>query len=71
MLDDKQILHSTILHKISIELHVPGEVVDQNFGRYVPPRFSKIGSSELIFWLGLWGLWNEILLKFVSHDLKI
>ena len=26
----------------------PGEVLDQNLGRYVPPRFSKVGSLELI-----------------------
>ena len=25
------------------------EVVDKNLGRYVPPRFSKIGSPEWIF----------------------
>ena len=27
------------------------EVADKNLGRYVPPRFSKIGSLKLIFGL--------------------
>ena len=26
-------------------------VLETFLGRYVPPRFSKLGSSEMIFWL--------------------
>ena len=43
----------------------------QNLGVYVLPRFSKIGSPELNFWLKNRGLWNKISLKFVSRELKI
>ena len=35
-----------------------GEVVNKNLGRYVPPRFSKTGSMELMNW----SLRNEFLL---------
>ena len=51
---------------------IPGEVVDQNLGRCVPPRFSKIRSPALIFWLET-GVSGTVFffLKFVSQELQI
>ena len=43
----KPCLHPT-LH-MWIERIREGEVLKTNLGRYVPPRFSKVGSPELIF----------------------
>ena len=48
-----------------------GEVVDKKLGRYVPLRFSKVGSPELTFGLKNWDHWNNFLQQFVSHKLKI
>ena len=49
----------------------PGGGSRQKIGyMYVPPRFSKIGSPGLIFWLENWGLRNEFKLKFMSQELK-
>ena len=39
-------------------------VLGKFLGKYVPPRFSVVGSPELIL-ASNWGLWNKILLKFV------
>ena len=36
----------------------------------MPPRFSKVGSLKLIFWLETEVSWIEFLLKFVSQELK-
>ena len=47
-----------------------GGVFETNLGRYVPPRFSKVGSLELNFWLETGVVRKKILLKFVSQELK-
>ena len=38
---------------------------------YVLPRFSKVGSLELIFLASNWGLQKEFSPKFVSQELKL
>ena len=40
-----------------------GGILKNFLGRYVPSRFSKLGSPELIFLAWNWGLWNKFLTK--------